>query len=89
VTIEGLLVGGFLAGLLVGLTITKQKLGCLILLTVPVAMILYISWWQDQNPEALGSTSALDFVFGPLWPSLSAIAGFYVGMFVRSHLSKK
>lgn len=47
-------------------------------------MVAYISWWQSQHPESLRSTSALDFLFGPLWPSLGAIAGFYAGKLLVS-----
>lgn len=82
-SIELLIFCGFVAGLLVGVTIRKPSLGCLILLTVPVAMIAYISWWQGENPDKLRSTSALDFVFGPLWPSLGAIGGFFAGKLLR------
>lgn len=87
-TIEGLLAAGFACGLLVGVLAPRDKLGCFILLTVPIAMVVYTAWWQGQHPEALRSTSALDFFFGPLWPSLGAIAGFYVGRLLRRHLQK-
>ena len=83
-TIGVLIAGGFLAGLLVGVIITRLKLGCAVLLTVPVAMILYLSWSQGQNPDNLRSTSGLDFLFGPLWPSLGAIVGLFVGRLLRS-----
>ena len=46
VTIGALLVVGFLAGAIVGITIAKEKLGCGILLAVPIAMIVYVGWWQ-------------------------------------------
>ncbi len=88
-TIEGCLAVGFAAGLIIGFLITTQKLGCVVLLAVPIAMIAFVSWWQGQHPESLRSTSALDFVFGPLWPSLGAIAGFYVGRWGRSRLSRQ
>jgi hypothetical protein len=83
-TIEGCLAVGFFAGLIIGFLITKQKVGCVVLLAVPVSMAAFISWWQGQHPENLTSTSSLDFLFGPLWPSLGAVAGYYVGRFVRS-----
>ncbi len=82
-TIEFLLFWGFVAGLIVGALMAKPQLGCLILLAVPVAMIAYISWWQGENPGKLRSTSGLDFLFGPLWPSLGAIGGLFVGKLMR------
>jgi hypothetical protein len=88
-TIEGCLAVGFAAGLLIGFLITGRKLGCLVLLAVPVAMIVFIAWWQGRHPENFRSTSGLDFVFGPLWPSLGAVAGYYIGRWVRCHLSRE
>jgi hypothetical protein len=66
-------------GLPVGFFVRNSKTGCLLLVTVPIAMIVYTSWWQGQNPEQLRSTSGLDFVFGPLWPSIGAIFGSLIG----------
>lgn len=83
-SIEGLLAIGFVAGLLVGVAVARPKLGCLILLVVPVAMVAYVSWWQGQHPENIRSTSGLDFLLGPLWPSLGAAAGYYAGKLIRS-----
>lgn len=75
---------GLAAGLLVGILVARTGLGCLILCAIPVAMIVYVSWWQGQNPDSLNSTSALAFVFEPLWPSLGALAGFLAGKALRS-----
>ena len=88
-SIEGLLALGLAIGLLVGVAVRKRKLGCLILLAVPVAMLFYVGWWQGQHPENLRSTSALDFMFGPLWPSLAALAGFYAGQWLRSRILQR
>ena len=88
-TITQLLVCGFVAGLLIGIVLPHPKIGCMGLLAVPVAMFAYIWWWQGQNPDKLRSTSGLDFVFGPLWPSLGAIGGYLAGMALRSLLSKR
>ncbi|WP_287942616.1 hypothetical protein [Sphingopyxis sp.] len=82
--IEALLIIGFVVGSLVGMVMPSHKVGCFALLPVPIIMIAYISQWQNQHPENLRSTSALDFMFGPLWPSAGAIAGFYFGRFVRA-----
>ena len=83
-SIEGLLAIGFMFGLLIGVAVNRPKLGCFILLAVPVAMVAYVSWWQGEHPENLRSTSGLDFVFGPLWPSLGAIGGYLAGKLLRS-----
>jgi len=82
--IEALLIIGFVVGLFVGLTMPSHKAGCFALLPVPIIMIAYISQWQSQHPENLRSTSGLDFIFGPLWPSAGAIAGFYLGRLARA-----
>jgi hypothetical protein len=87
-TMEGSFAIGAGIGLLVGMVLPRPKLGCIALLAVPVAMIVFISWWQGEHPENLRSTSALDFVFGPLWPSLGAIGGYFAGMWLRSLLEK-
>ena len=88
-TIEGLLAVGFVAGLLVGITVTRQKIGCIILLIVPVLMIFYIGWWQSQHPASIRSTSALDYIFGPLWPSVGAVCGYYTGLWLRFRFNKR
>jgi hypothetical protein len=87
-TIEGSFAIGAAAGLLVGMILPRPKVGCVVLLAVPVAMIFFISWWQGQHPENLRSTSGLDFVFGPLWPSLGAVAGYFAGTWFRSLFDK-
>lgn len=88
-TIQMLLVCGFVAGVLVGVSVTKPRLGCTILLAVPVAMICYVAWWQGENPDKLRSTSSLDFMFGALWPSLAALGGYYAGQTLRWHFGKR
>lgn len=87
-TITQLLVCGFIVGLLIGIALPHPKVGCVGLLAVPIGMFAYIWWWQGQNPDKLRSTSALDFVFGPLWPSLGAICGYFAGAALGSLLSK-
>ena len=88
-SIELLLFLGFLFGLLVGVAVARRGPGCVVLLAVPVAMFAYIYWWQGENPDKLRSTSALDFIFGPLWPSLGAIGGWFVGKLLRPPLRKE
>ncbi|WP_221714211.1 hypothetical protein [Sphingobium xanthum] len=88
-TIGMMMLYGAMAGLVVGGLFSSQRLGCSILLAIPITMIVYVSRWQSANPEALRSTSGLDFVFGPLWPSIGALGGFYAARALRSALTKK
>ena len=88
-SIEGALTVGVILGLLVGTFIKHRKLGCSMLVAIPITMVVYVRWWQVEHPESLRSTSALDFLFGPLWPSLGAIGGYYVGVYVRSLFFKE
>jgi ABC-type uncharacterized transport system permease subunit len=82
--IGALIIIGFVVGIFVGVMIPSHKVGCFALLPVPIIMVAYISQWQSQHPENLRSTSGLDFIFGPLWPSAGAIAGFYLVRLVRA-----
>lgn len=88
-TIEGSLGIGAAFGLLAGMLLPRPKVGCVDLLAVPIAMIAFVSWWQGQHPENLRSTSALDFMFGPLWPSLGAIGGYYIGIWLRNRFARR
>ncbi|VVT05502.1 hypothetical protein [Erythrobacter sp. EC-HK427] len=76
---------GFLVGVVIGLATRSQLLGCAALLVVPFAMIAYVAWWQAANPGALRSTSALEFIFAPLWPSLGALVGYFAARLAQSH----
>jgi len=87
--IEGLLLIGLGVGIAIGLLAPNQRVGCVGLLVVPLAMIAYIGWWQGEHPENLRSTSGLDFIFGPLWPSLGALVGLFLGIFIRDRMKKK
>jgi uncharacterized membrane protein YfcA len=87
-TIEGAIAIGAIVGLLVGIFLPSPKVGCFVLLIVPIAMIFFVNWWQGQHPENLRSTSGLDFIFGPLWPSLGAIGTYFFGIWVRSLFDK-
>lgn len=88
-TIEMLLIVGALAGIVIGLSFKTPNLGCAALGIVPLAMIAYIYAWQSAHPESLRSTSGLDFVFGPLWPSLGAMGGYVVGTAIRYFILSK
>ena len=87
-TIEALLVGGSIVGLLAALLITNSRLGCAVLWIIPIAMIVIVIVDQQLHPENVRSTSALDFVFAPLWPSLGAIAGYAAGRLLRSVVAR-
>ncbi|HEX8626242.1 MAG TPA: hypothetical protein VF782_14370 [Allosphingosinicella sp.] len=52
-------------------------------------MIVYVAWWQGENPDKLRSTSGLDFIFGALWPSLGALAGLFAGDGLKSRLRRR
>jgi len=88
-TIEGSLFIGAVVGVLIGFFISRPKLGCAVLLIVPVAMIFFISWWQGEHQENLRSTSGLEFLFGPLWPSLGALGGNFIGKRFRSRFDNR
>ena len=87
-TIEMMLIGGFVAGLLVALAVARSGVGCALLLVVPIAMIVLVLDDQNMHPESQSSTSALAFIFAPLWPSLGAIGGFIAGKLARRFLFK-
>jgi uncharacterized membrane protein YfcA len=88
-TINMLLLYGAIAGLVLGSLIPRQRIGCIALLVVPIAMVVYVSRWQAAHPENIRSTSGLDFIFLPLWPSLGALAGFYVARTLRAWLVRR
>jgi len=88
-TINMLLLCGAIAGAIIGIVIPRHRVGCLALLLVPIAMVVYVSRWQAAHPENIRSTSGLDFLFMPLWPSLGAVAGFYIVMAFRAWLAER
>jgi hypothetical protein len=83
-----LMIGG-VAGLLIGIIASNGKIGCAALFLIPIAMIVYIAVWQSRHPESIRSTSALDFIFGPLWPSLSGLCGFGLVRLLRSSADRR
>lgn len=87
-TAEGAALLGLGAGIVVGMLFPRPKIGCTVLLAVPVLMILFVSWWQGQHQESLRSTSSLDYIFGPFWPSLGAFVGYFTGVWLRSAFDK-
>lgn len=87
-TIQGLLVIGAIIGVLAALLIASPRVGCASLWVIPIATIAVVIVDQRMHPETVRSTSALDFVFAPLWPSLGALTGYGVGRLVRSFLGK-
>jgi len=88
-TIETLILYGAIAGLIAGLFIRGNGLGCLALIAVPAAIIAFVAIWHTAHPEVLESTSGLDYVFLPLWPTLGALGGFIVAKVVRGVMKRK
>lgn len=86
-TIEAMLMVGAMIGFIIGLGAPRERVGCLVLLIIPVSMFVYTWIWQAQHPENLRSTSALDLIFMPLWPSVGAVAGYAFGRLVRPRKS--
>jgi hypothetical protein len=84
-----LIMAGALAGAALALIFGARPIGCLSLLVVPVAAIFYVSWWQDQHPENLRSTSGLDYLFVPRVPLIGALATYGVIFFVKDWLQTR
>jgi hypothetical protein len=85
-SVETLLIVGFIAGVLGGLFLGSKRVGCWIMAIVPIAAIGYVSWWQGQNPEGIRSTSGLEFVFVPIPPTIAALIGYGSVWLVRDWL---
>ena len=84
-TIGLMLFLGWIFGLIVGGFVRNLKFGYLAMLPVPIAMVIYVSQWQGANPDKLRLTSALEYFFVPLWPSIGAFAGFFAFRALRSY----
>ena len=87
-TLTMLLGYGAIAGVVAGTVLSRQRIGCIALLIVPIATILFVGRWQAAHPESIRSTSGLDFLFIPLWASLAALAGFYGARAARAWLAR-
>ena len=83
-TIQFLVVVGAIVGLLSAILIRNARLGCASLWVIPVAMIIVVIVDQQLHRENVRSTSALDFIFAPLWPSLGALVGYAAGRLTQS-----
>ena len=86
-TIEAMLRIGAVIGFMIGLGVGRERTGYLALLIIPTGALLYTWLWQGQHLENVRSTSALDFVFLPLWASIGAAAGYALGRVVRRRKS--
>lgn len=83
----------FFCGLFVGLVAGAINVGRKIILALVVMMAgataFYVGSWQEENLDKLRSTSALEFLFVPLF----SISGFVVGLVIigmlRSSMNKK
>lgn len=78
-----LLLTGFLAGLMLSLTLRNRRFGCFSLAMIPVGAWSYVDWWQSQHPELLRSTSGLEFLFVPVPPMIGALAGYGLVAFIK------
>lgn len=74
---------GFVVGAGLGLLLASSRFGCLSLLSVPVGVWAYVSWWQSQHPELLRSTSGLDYLFAQFPPLIGALAGYGLVAVIR------
>ncbi|OYX62706.1 MAG: hypothetical protein B7Y88_13975 [Sphingomonadales bacterium 32-64-17] len=75
-----LLVGGLL-GAVAGL-VPRVKVGCATLLTIPLAMLIYTVIQLNDASRRPDALDALLYVFNPLWPSLGALLGFGLVLFL-------
>lgn len=87
-TIEAMLVGGLVMGLLIGAVVGSAKTGCAILLLIPTGAVLYVAVQQALEPDTITSTSALDFLFAPAWPSFAGIVGFAIARAAREMIDR-
>ena len=88
-SVPALLAIGGMAGLVMGALFGLRRGGALTLLLVPVGMIVYIANWQDKHPEALRSTSGLDYIFGPIPPTASALVAYGIACLIKAHLANR
>lgn len=84
-TIGIMLIAGGLAGLMIGRLAVSEKAGCALLFVIPLSTIVFVAISQALRAEILRSTSALEYFFYPLWPSIGAILGFGLGLAMRPH----
>lgn len=89
VSVETLLIIGFVAGVLGGLLLGSTRIGCWTMAIVPVGAIGYVSWWQAQHPENIRSTSGLEFVFVPIPPTGAALVGYACVWLIRDWRATK
>ena len=78
-TITLFVIVGAIVGFGAAVVFTNARPGCVSLLIIPIAMYFYVDWWVNNNPDLWTSTIALEYFFGPLWPSLGAAVGFLLG----------
>jgi hypothetical protein len=81
-------IGGWIgAGVPIGILASlfpNRKTGCAVLWVVPIAMLVYVYIGLadlSRGPDAL---DALVYIFGPLYPSIGALAGFIAGRIARA-----
>ncbi|KWV95232.1 hypothetical protein [Erythrobacter sp. AP23] len=74
---------GALGGAALALIFGTRRVGCASLIVVPISAVLFVSWWQNQHPELLRSTSGLDYLFVPPIPTIGALVAYGAIFFVR------
>lgn len=87
-TIQGLLFVGAIIGFVAALLFARPWPGCASLWIIPLTMIVVVIFDHHIHPETVRSTSALDFMFAPAWPSLGAMAGYIAGRLTRLFIAK-
>ena len=82
VEIEAWIALGAVAGVLASL-LPNYKFGCAVLCAIPVAMLILLSIeLASRPPDAL---DALLYIFAPLYPSIGAVPGFFLGKAARKY----
>jgi hypothetical protein len=88
-TMVDLLAFGTMAGLLIGLAARSDKVGCIVLMFLPVFVVVCTAVEQQLYPERLNPFSGLDFASDPFWFTIGALGGFIGGRLIRILLGKE
>ena len=82
-TIEGSFTLEAVVGLLLGILLPRPKTRCLAWPAVPLAAVFSFVGSKSEHPDKLRFTSALNFMFEPIWSSLGDVAGNSTGTWLR------
>jgi hypothetical protein len=72
------------AGLFAGLILPRQRPGCTLMFLAAVALLFGVLRWQTAPPDTYRAANGVEFLFGPLWPCLAALAAFYAARALRA-----